>query len=108
MAIYNTREAFVGGVMVVTATVLRVVCMAAGDRRVREAVAKGGTMKVLLATAFTAAPLMLYLPPMRNLNSFMEAVQTLSREVAGYWLSGYLRFQRGVRRIVVLITYALR
>lgn len=65
-------------------------------------------LQLFLAAAFAAVPLTLYLPPVRNLSSFMEVVELLVQEAAGLSLQWYLAFRRAARRIVVLVTYALR
>ncbi|URE25865.1 hypothetical protein MUK42_36051 [Musa troglodytarum] len=63
-------------------------------------------MQLLLVVAFSAAPLMLYVPPLRSLNPFMEAVGMLVSEAAGHMLWACLRFRRGVRRLLLLVSTA--
>ncbi|KAG6510881.1 hypothetical protein ZIOFF_028926 [Zingiber officinale] len=65
-------------------------------------------LQLFLAAAFAAVPLTLYLPPVRNLSSFMEVAELLVQEAAGFSLQWYLAFRRGVRRIVALVAFALR
>ncbi|RWV95941.1 hypothetical protein BHE74_00055254 [Ensete ventricosum] len=65
-------------------------------------------MQLLLAVAFSAAPLTLYMPPLRSLNPFVEAVGMLVSEAAGHMLWACLRFRRGFRRLLLLVSDALR
>ncbi|KAG6525335.1 hypothetical protein ZIOFF_015291 [Zingiber officinale] len=62
-------------------------------------------LELFLAAAFAAVPLTLYLPPVRNLTSFVEVAETLVQEGAGFTLQWYRTFRRGARRIMLLDTY---
>lgn len=57
-------------------------------------------LQVFFALAFSAAPLMLYVPPMRSLNLFVETLEGLARETADYSLRTAPRIRFGVRRIL--------
>ncbi|RWW67337.1 hypothetical protein BHE74_00025215 [Ensete ventricosum] len=65
-------------------------------------------LQLLFAVALSAAPLTLYVPPLRRLSPFMEALEALVREAAASSSSAYLRFRLGIRRILALASYALR
>ncbi|KAL4323530.1 hypothetical protein GQ457_11G019880 [Hibiscus cannabinus] len=41
-------------------------------------------LQLLFTIAFSAAPLILYVPPVRSLNLFVETVEDLVRESRGY------------------------
>lgn len=63
-------------------------------------------LQLLLAVALSAAPLTLYLPPIRSLNLFVETVEAFLAEVAVYSMRAYPRIRLGVRRIVAFAARA--
>ncbi|KAG1342187.1 RING/FYVE/PHD zinc finger superfamily protein, putative isoform 1 [Cocos nucifera] len=65
-------------------------------------------LQLLFAVAFSAAPLTLYVPPVRSLNPFLEAVEMFVREAAVYTLRAYPRVRLGLRRILASLNRALR
>ncbi|XP_073103667.1 uncharacterized protein [Elaeis guineensis] len=65
-------------------------------------------LQLLFAVAFSAAPLTLYVPPVRSLNPFLEAVEMFVREAAVYTLRAYPRVRLGLRRIFASLNRALR
>ncbi|XP_010906770.1 uncharacterized protein [Elaeis guineensis] len=64
-------------------------------------------LQLLFAVAFSAAPLTLYVPPVRSLNPFLEAVEMFVREAAVYTLRAYPRVRLGLRRIFASLNRAL-
>ncbi|CAD5189917.1 unnamed protein product [Musa acuminata subsp. malaccensis] len=57
-------------------------------------------LQLLFATAFLAAPLTLYVPLMRTLNPFVEALEVFFREAAMFSRRAYRWIRLGVRRIL--------
>jgi hypothetical protein len=54
-------------------------------------------LQLLMALAFSAAPLTLYVPPVRSLSLFVEAV---CRDCAPYSHGAVLRFRLGLSRFL--------
>ncbi|KAM3063104.1 hypothetical protein ACUV84_006070 [Puccinellia chinampoensis] len=65
-------------------------------------------LQLLMAMAFSAAPLTLYVPPVRSLSLFVEAMETLCRECAPYSHGAVARFRLGLSRIFDGLARALR
>ncbi|CAM0871545.1 unnamed protein product [Alopecurus aequalis] len=65
-------------------------------------------LQLLMAMAFSAAPLTLYVPPVRSLSLFVEAMETLCRECAPYSHGAVSRFRLGLSRIFAGLARALR
>ncbi|XP_042447169.1 uncharacterized protein LOC122031992 [Zingiber officinale] len=65
-------------------------------------------LQLLFAVAFSAVPLTLYVPPIRSLNPFVEAVEALFREVAVFSMRAYPRIRLGVGRIMAVAARARR
>ncbi|KAK4397076.1 hypothetical protein Sango_1544200 [Sesamum angolense] len=51
-------------------------------------------LHLFFAVAFSAAPLILYVPPIRSLNLFLEAVQDMWRETSGHTVRVYPRLRQ--------------
>ncbi|EAY88748.1 hypothetical protein OsI_10222 [Oryza sativa Indica Group] len=64
--------------------------------------------KLLMALAFSAAPLTLYLPPVRSLSLFVEAIEAVFRDCAPYSQGAIFRFRLGLSRILSGLARALR
>ncbi|CAD5172946.1 unnamed protein product [Musa acuminata subsp. malaccensis] len=64
-------------------------------------------LQLLFAVAFSAAPLTLYVPPMRSLNPFVEAVEMFAREAAVYTRQAFPQLRLGVRRILAVASARL-
>uniref|UniRef100_A0ACD5WSI3 Uncharacterized protein n=1 Tax=Avena sativa TaxID=4498 RepID=A0ACD5WSI3_AVESA len=65
-------------------------------------------LQLLMAMAFSAAPLTLYVPPVRSLSLFVEAMETLCWECAPYSQGAVARFRLGLSRIFAGLARALR
>jgi hypothetical protein len=65
-------------------------------------------LQLLMAMAFSAAPLTLYVPPVRSLSLFVEAMETLCRECAPYSQGAVSRLRLGLSRIFAGLARALR
>ncbi|KAL0346544.1 UNVERIFIED_CONTAM: hypothetical protein Scaly_1670400 [Sesamum calycinum] len=57
-------------------------------------------LHLFFAVAFSAAPLILYVPPIRSLNLFLEAVQDMWRETSGHTVRVYPRLSLSCPRKV--------
>ncbi|KAG0455591.1 hypothetical protein HPP92_024883 [Vanilla planifolia] len=57
-------------------------------------------LQLFFAVAFSAAPLTLYVPPVRCLNLFIETMETFARESSGYTTRTLPRFSQAFRRIL--------
>ncbi|RWW67974.1 hypothetical protein BHE74_00024536 [Ensete ventricosum] len=64
-------------------------------------------LQLLFAVAFSAAPLTLYVPPMRSLNPFVEAMEMFVREAAVYTQQAYPQLRLGVCRILAVASARL-
>uniref|UniRef100_A0A803MD75 Uncharacterized protein n=1 Tax=Chenopodium quinoa TaxID=63459 RepID=A0A803MD75_CHEQI len=51
-------------------------------------------VQFFFAAAFSAVPVMLYMPPMRHLTLFVSAIEELTRETRGYRRRVVPRFHR--------------
>jgi hypothetical protein len=65
-------------------------------------------LQLLMALAFSAAPLTLYVPPVRSLSLFVEAMEAVCRDCAPYSHGAVLRFRLGLSRILAGLARALR
>lgn len=59
-------------------------------------------MQMFFAVGFSAAPLVLYVPPIRSLSLFVETIEGFAREATVYSIRTAPRFQTGFRRIRAL------
>ncbi|XXG64138.1 hypothetical protein AAC387_Pa05g2170 [Persea americana] len=57
-------------------------------------------LQLLVAVAFSAVPLTLYLPPVRSLNLFVETVEKLLRYTRVYTGRVYIRIRHAWARVV--------
>ncbi|KAI4325652.1 hypothetical protein MLD38_031032 [Melastoma candidum] len=57
-------------------------------------------LQLLLAVAFSAVPLTLYVPPIRSLNLFVETVEGMLRQTAILTLRAYPRVRLACSRIL--------
>ncbi|XP_031488589.1 uncharacterized protein LOC116256373 [Nymphaea colorata] len=57
-------------------------------------------LQLLFAIAFSAAPLTLYVPPMRSLSLFVETVEIFLREAIHHTARAYPRIRLGYSRII--------
>jgi hypothetical protein len=57
-------------------------------------------LQFLLTMAFSAVPLLLYIPPIRNLNTFVETIEEFHRESRPYTNRFNSRLQLGWSRIM--------
>ncbi|CAJ2639170.1 unnamed protein product [Trifolium pratense] len=60
-------------------------------------------LEFLLTMAFSAVPLLLYIPPIRNLNTFVETIEEFNRESRLYTNRFNSRLQLGWSRILDLV-----
>ncbi|PKA58226.1 hypothetical protein AXF42_Ash012949 [Apostasia shenzhenica] len=65
-------------------------------------------LELFFAVAFSAAPLTLYVPPVRSLTLFVETLESFARETSGQTGSVIPRLQLGFRRIVSALLRTLR
>ncbi|BAS82568.1 Os03g0174800, partial [Oryza sativa Japonica Group] len=65
-------------------------------------------LQLLMALAFSAAPLTLYVPPVRSLSLFVEAIEAVFRDCAPYSQGAIFRFRLGLSRILSGLARALR
>ena len=65
-------------------------------------------LQLLMALAFSAAPLTLYVPPVRSLSLFVEAMEAVCRDCAPYSHGAVARFRLGLSRILAGLARALR
>ncbi|KAL6867749.1 hypothetical protein ACP4OV_015773 [Aristida adscensionis] len=65
-------------------------------------------LQLLMALAFSAAPLTLYVPPVRSLSLFVEAMEAVCRDCAPYSHGAVMRFRLGLSRILAGLARALR
>lgn len=65
-------------------------------------------LQLLMALAFSAAPLTLYVPPVRSLSLFVEAMEAVCRDCAPYSQGAVMRFRLGLSRILAGLARALR
>ncbi|KAK8937647.1 hypothetical protein KSP40_PGU017646 [Platanthera guangdongensis] len=65
-------------------------------------------LQLFFAVAFSAAPLTLYVPPVRSLNLFVETMETLARESSVYTNRAIPRLHLAFRRILSAFLRALR
>ncbi|KAI3409239.1 uncharacterized protein J3R85_019607, partial [Psidium guajava] len=56
-------------------------------------------LQLLLAVAFSAVPLTLYVPPIRSLNLFLETLEDLLRQTTLYTIRAYPRFRLAFTRL---------
>lgn len=56
-------------------------------------------IEVLFAVAFSAAPLTLYVPPVRSLNLFVETMEYFLKETVDYTFRNLPVVQLGFRRV---------
>ncbi|KAJ7972237.1 DIS3-exonuclease-like protein [Quillaja saponaria] len=56
-------------------------------------------LELLFAVAFSAAPLMLYVPPIRSFNLVVVTIEDLLRQTAVYTLRAYPRIRPAFSRI---------
>jgi hypothetical protein len=61
-----------------------------------------------MALAFSAAPLTLYVPPMRSLSFFVEAMEVVCRDCGPYSHGVVAHFRRGLSRVLGGLVRALR
>jgi hypothetical protein len=61
-----------------------------------------------MALAFSAAPLTLYVPPMRSLSFFVEAMEVVCRDCGPYSHGVVARFRLGLSRVLGGLVRALR
>ncbi|MQM21303.1 hypothetical protein Taro_054341 [Colocasia esculenta] len=57
-------------------------------------------LQLLFAVAFSAAPLTLYVPPVRSLNTFVETVEAFLRQTVLYGVRVYPRLRLAFSRIM--------
>ncbi|KAH6828738.1 hypothetical protein C2S53_018615 [Perilla frutescens var. hirtella] len=57
-------------------------------------------LPLFFTVAFSAAPLILYVPPLRSLNLFVETVTFVLRDAVAYFLSVYPRLRVAISRFV--------
>ncbi|XP_068639136.1 uncharacterized protein [Aristolochia californica] len=57
-------------------------------------------LQLLFAVAFSAAPLTLYVPPVRSLNLFVETVETIFRQTVVYTVRAYPRIRYAFSRVL--------
>nr|ABF94254.1 hypothetical protein LOC_Os03g07870 [Oryza sativa Japonica Group] len=69
---------------------------------------KKPNFQLLMALAFSAAPLTLYVPPVRSLSLFVEAIEAVFRDCAPYSQGAIFRFRLGLSRILSGLARALR
>ncbi|KAG8073665.1 hypothetical protein GUJ93_ZPchr0006g44465 [Zizania palustris] len=65
-------------------------------------------LQLLMALAFSAAPLTLYVPPVRSLSLFVEAIEAVCRDCAPYSQGAVFRFRLGLSRILSGLARAVR
>ncbi|OEL26158.1 hypothetical protein BAE44_0012822 [Dichanthelium oligosanthes] len=65
-------------------------------------------LQLLMALAFSAAPLTLYVPPVRSLSLFVEAMEAVCRDCAPYSHGAVVRFRLGLSRILAGLARTLR
>lgn len=65
-------------------------------------------LQLLMALSFSAAPLTLYVPPVRSLSLFVEAIEAVCRDFAPYSHSAVVRLRLGLSRILAGLARALR
>ncbi|PKU70575.1 hypothetical protein MA16_Dca008692 [Dendrobium catenatum] len=65
-------------------------------------------LQLFFAVAFSAAPLTLYVPPVRSLNLFIETMENFARESSGYTNRALPRLHLAFRRILSALLRALR
>jgi hypothetical protein len=78
----------------------------AGGQGPRERSSK--MLQLLMALAFSAAPLTLYVPPVRSLSLFVEAMEAVCRDCAPYSHGAVARFRLGLSRVLAGLARALR
>ncbi|KAK1287680.1 hypothetical protein QJS10_CPB19g01063 [Acorus calamus] len=57
-------------------------------------------LQLLFAVAFSAAPLTLYVPPVRSLNLFVEAMEKMVRETSSYTVRAFPRLRLAFSRLL--------
>jgi hypothetical protein len=57
-------------------------------------------LQLLMAVAFSAAPLTLYVPPVRSLNLFVEAMEVVCRDCGPYSHGAVARFRVDLSRVL--------
>ncbi|KAJ0960500.1 hypothetical protein J5N97_000857 [Dioscorea zingiberensis] len=60
-------------------------------------------LQLFFAVAFSAAPLTLYVPPMRNLNLFVEALESFIHQTSDYSVRVFPRARLGFSRVVAAL-----
>ncbi|PKA59942.1 hypothetical protein AXF42_Ash016001 [Apostasia shenzhenica] len=65
-------------------------------------------LQLFFAVAFSAAPLTLYVPPVRALNLFVETIESFFWESSGYTIRAIPRLRVGFRRVLSALLRALR
>ncbi|KAL4198328.1 hypothetical protein AMTRI_Chr03g45360 [Amborella trichopoda] len=57
-------------------------------------------MQLLFALAFSAAPLTLYVPPVRSFTLFVETIESFIRNILTHTLRAYPRIRVGCTRVI--------
>uniref|UniRef100_A0A804UAH0 Secreted protein n=1 Tax=Zea mays TaxID=4577 RepID=A0A804UAH0_MAIZE len=57
-------------------------------------------LQLLMALAFSATPLTLYVPPARSLSLFVEAMEAVCRDCGPYSHGAVARFRLGLSRVL--------
>ncbi|CAO2831756.1 unnamed protein product [Amaranthus hypochondriacus] len=65
-------------------------------------------LQMFFAVAFSAVPLTLYIPPMRNLTLFVDTVEDAVRQTGSYGVRAYPRIRRAFQRLFNLVLRRLR
>ncbi|KAJ1686399.1 hypothetical protein LUZ63_017789 [Rhynchospora breviuscula] len=65
-------------------------------------------LQILFAVAFSAAPLTLYVPPVRSLNLFVQSIEVMVRESEPVSRRTFFRLRLGLRRIFARLSRAFR
>ncbi|AQK80955.1 hypothetical protein Zm00014a_001264 [Zea mays] len=65
-------------------------------------------LQLLMALAFSATPLTLYVPPARSLSLFVEAMEAVCRDCGPYSHGAVARFRLGLSRVLAGLACALR
>ncbi|KAH7665583.1 hypothetical protein IHE45_13G043400 [Dioscorea alata] len=59
-------------------------------------------LQLFFAVAFSAAPLTLYVPPVRSLNLFVEALESFFRQTSDYSARVYPRARIAFSRVIAV------
>ncbi|KAK1267047.1 hypothetical protein QJS04_geneDACA016379 [Acorus gramineus] len=65
-------------------------------------------LQLLFAVAFSAAPLTLYVPPVRSLNLFVEAMEKMVRETSSYTVRAFPRLRLAFSRLLSSLLFRAR